>query len=267
MDAGMQQQLAARFHELHQTGNPLVLFNAWDVVTAKAIARSAPAIATSSGAVASALGFTDGENVPLDIVVGMVSRLTAAVPVPVSVDIEAGYGDTPEAAAASVARIVDAGAVGINIEDGLGGGKRQLVDAAGHAAKIAAVRAAAERLGVRLFINARTDPFLLKTGTPEQCLDEAVGRAKLYGEAGADGVFIPGLTDLTLIEQLVGRVTLPVNIMVMSPAVVIADLARAGVRRISLGPWPMMATMSAIGETVATLVATGRYEKLLQPTP
>ncbi|MGY4597576.1 2-methylisocitrate lyase-like PEP mutase family enzyme [Bradyrhizobium sp. GM22.5] len=171
--------------------NPLVLFNAWDAATAKAIAKTAPAIATSSGAVASALGYADGENVPFDMVTGLVSRMTAAVSVPVSIDLEAGYGDTPEAAARSATEILKAGAVGINIEDGLSGGKRQLVNPELHAAKIKAARDAAKDLGVQLFINARTDPFLLKFGSPDECMNEAARRAKVYAEAGADGNFRP----------------------------------------------------------------------------
>src|ERR1700760_1856807 len=124
MDARTQQQYAKTFRGLHRKGDPLVLFNAWDVATAKAIAKAAPAIATSSGAVASALGYADGENVPFDVVTGLVSRMTASVPVPVSIDLEAGYGDTPNAAAKSAIEILKAGAIGINIEDGLSEGKR-----------------------------------------------------------------------------------------------------------------------------------------------
>ena len=127
MDAKTQQQYAETFHGLHWTGDPLVLFNAWDVASAKAIAKAAVAIATSSGAVASALGYADGENVPFDTVAGLVSRLTASVSVPVSIDLEAGYGDTPDAAATSATAVLKAGAIGINIEDGLSGGKQQLV--------------------------------------------------------------------------------------------------------------------------------------------
>src|SRR5262249_40578768 len=201
MDAKTQQQYAETFHGLHKKGDPLVLFNAWDAATAKAIAKTSPAVATSSAAVASALGYADGEVVPFDIVTGLVSRITAAVSVPVSIDLEAGYGDTPDAAAQSAARILQAGAIGINIEDGLSAGKRHLVSAEQHAAKIKAVRETAQKHGIRLFINARTDPFLLKFGSPDECLDEAARRAKVYAGAGADGIFVPGLTDLALTEK------------------------------------------------------------------
>ena len=265
MDAKTQQQYAETFHGLHRKGEPLVLFNAWDVATAKAIAKSSSAIATSSGAVAAALGYADGETVPLDIVEGLVSRMSAAVSVPVSIDLEAGYGETPEAAAESATRILKAGAVGINIEDGLSAGKRQLVSPEAHAAKIKAVRDAAQKLGIHLFINARTDPFLLKFGSPDQCLNEAARRAKVYADAGADGIFVPGLTDLALIEKFVQLTPLPVNIMVMQAVPEIADLARVGVRRVSLGPWPMMAAMRVIGQAAAAVAASKQYGTFLQP--
>ncbi|WP_456619934.1 MULTISPECIES: isocitrate lyase/PEP mutase family protein [unclassified Bradyrhizobium] len=265
MDAKTQQQHAETFHALHRKTDPLVLFNAWDVATAKAIAKTSPAIATSSGAVASALGYADGENVPLDMVTGLVSRMTAAVPVPVSIDLEAGYGDTPDAAAKAATGILQAGAVGINIEDGLSGGKRQLVSPERHAAKIKAVRGAAQDLGIHLFINARTDPFLLKFGSPDECLNEAARRAKVYADVGADGIFVPGLTDLALIERLVQLTPLPVNIMVTQGVPEIPELARVGVRRVSLGPWPMMAAMRVIAQAAATVAASQQYGSFLQP--
>jgi 2-methylisocitrate lyase-like PEP mutase family enzyme len=265
MDARTQQQHAETFHGLHSKGDPLVLFNAWDVATAKAIAKTAPAVATSSGAVASALGYADGEGVPFDMVTGLVSRMTASVSVPVSIDLEAGYGDTPDAAAKSAIAVLKAGAIGINIEDGLSSGKRQLAGPEQHAAKIRAVRDAAQKFGIRLFINARTDPFLLKFGSPDQCLDEAARRAKVYADAGADGIFVPGLTDLALIEKFVRLTPLPVNIMVTQGVPEIGDLARVGVRRVSLGPWPMMAAMRVIGQAAAAVVASKQYGTFLEP--
>lgn len=265
MDAKTQQQYAETFHGLHKKGDPLVLFNAWDVATAKAIAKTSPAIATSSGAVSSALGYADGENAPLDMVAGLVSRMTAAVSAPVSIDLEAGYGDTPDAAANSATRILKAGAIGINIEDGLSGGKRQLVSPEQHAAKIRAVRDAAQEFGIHLFINARTDPFLLKFGSPDECLNEAARRAKVYADAGADGIFVPGLTDVALIERFVQLTPLPVNIMVTQGVPEIPDLAHIGVRRVSLGPWPMMAAMRVIGQAAAAVAASKQYGAFLQP--
>ena len=196
---------------------------------------------------------------------GLVSRMTAAVSVPVSIDLEAGYGDTPDAAAASVTKIMKAGAIGINIEDGLFEGKRQLVSPEQHAAKIKAVREAAQKRGIRLFINARTDPFLLKFGSPDECLNEAARRAKAYADAGADGIFVPGLTDLPLIEKFVQLTPLPVNIMVTRGVPEIPDLARVGVQRVRLGPWPMMAAMRVIEQAAAAVAASNQYGTFLQP--
>ncbi len=266
MDAKTQQQYAKTFHGLHKKGDPLVLFNAWDVATAQAIAKTSPAVATSSAAVASALGYADGEDVPLNMVTGLVSRMTATVSVPVSVDLEAGYGDTPDAAAESAVEILKAGAIGINIEDGLSGGKRQLVSLEQHASKIKAVRDAARKFGIHLFINARTDPFLRKFGSPDECLNETAKRAKAYADAGADGIFVPGLTDLALIEKLVQLTPLPVNIMVTQGIPEIPDLTRVGVQRVSLGPWPMMAAMRVVGQAAAAVVAGKQYGTFLQPT-
>jgi 2-methylisocitrate lyase-like PEP mutase family enzyme len=264
MDARTQQQHAETFHGLHRKGDPLVLFNAWDVATAKAIAKTSPAIATSSGAVASALGYAEGEDVPFDMVTGLVARMTA-VSVPVSIDLEAGYGETPDAAAQSATEVLKAGAIGINIEDGLSEGRRQLVSPERHAAKIKAVRDTAQKFGINLFINARTDPFLLKFGSPDECLNETARRAKVYADAGADGIFVPGLTDLALIEKFVQLTPLPVNIMVTQGFPEIPDLARIGVRRVSLGPWPMMAAMRVIGQAAAAVAASKQYGTFLQP--
>ena len=135
-----------------------------------------------------------------------------------------------------------------------------------HAAKIKAVRDAAQKLGVHLFINARTDPFLLKFGSPDECLNEAAKRAKAYADAGADGIFIPGLTDLALIEKFALLAPLPVNIMVTHGVPEIRDLARVGVRRVSLGPWPMMAAMRVIEQAAAAVAASNQYGTFLQPS-
>ncbi len=265
MERETQRQYAETFHGLHQRGNPVVLFNAWDAASAKTIAQQFPAIATSSAAVAASLGYTDGEQTPLAAVLNLVTRITATVAVPLTVDFEAGYGDTPEAAAESVTALLQAGAIGINLEDGLRAGERTLVDPALHAAKIRAIRRAADEFGVRLFINARTDPFILRIGTPDACLEEAVRGGAIYAEAGANGLFVPLLTDLALIEQLVGRVSLPVNIMAMPTAPAIPDLARAGVGRVSLATWPHNAALRAIAAAAEVVATTGQYGSFLQP--
>lgn len=263
MDRETQRQYAETFHGLHQRGAPIVLFNAWDVASAKVIAQSFPAIATSSAAVAATLGYGDGERTPLDAVLSLVTRITASVAVPVTVDFEAGYGDTPEEAAEAVAALLRAGAIGINLEDGLFAGQRTLVDPAQHAAKIRAIRQVADDYGVPLFINARADPFILKIGTPDECLAEAVRRGAIYAEAGANGLFVPLLTDLAQIETLVERVELPVNIMAMPGAPAIPELVRVGVGRVSLATWPQRATMRAVEAAARAVATTGEYGAFL----
>jgi 2-methylisocitrate lyase-like PEP mutase family enzyme len=265
MDRETQRQYAETFRGLHQKGNPVVLFNAWDVASAKVIAQKFPAIATSSAAVAASLGYTDGQKTPLAAVLNLVERITATVSVPLTVDFEAGYGDTPEEAAESVAALLRAGAIGINLEDGLLAGQRTLVDPALHAAKIRAIRRVADDYGVRLVINARTDPFILKFGSPEVCLEEAVRRGAIYAEAGADSLFVPLLTDLALIETLVGRVELPVNIMAMPTAPSIPELAWVGVGRVSLATWPYRAAMRAVEAAAQVVATTGEYGAFLKP--
>ena len=164
--------------------------------------EASPAVATSGAAVASALGYEDGESVPLNILAGLVSRMTAAVSVPVSIDLEAGYGDTPEADEESV------------IGDYAGRRDRDQYRRRPLRRKTATrqsrtscgedhrqCRDAARKLGIHLFINARTDPFMLELGSPDECLNEAANRARAYADAGADGIFVPGLNDLSLIRS------------------------------------------------------------------
>lgn len=265
MDRETQRQYAETFRGLHRKGKPVVLFNAWDVASAKVIAQKFPAIATSSAAVAASLGYTDGQKTPLAAVLNLVERITATVAVPLTVDFEAGYGDTPEAAAESVTALLGAGAIGINLEDSLLAGERGLIDPELHAAKIRAIRKAADDFGVPLVINARTDPFILKIGTPDVCLEEAVRRGAIYAEAGADSLFVPLLMDLTLIEQLVGRVSLPVNIMAIPGVPPLSELARVGVGRVSLATWPHNAMLRAVGAAAEVVATTGEYGSFLLP--
>jgi 2-methylisocitrate lyase-like PEP mutase family enzyme len=263
VDQTQQRERAEQFRRLHEADAPLLLFNAWDVVSARVIAHSSPAIATSSFAVAASLGYEDGEQVPLATVLAFVERLTAAVPLPVSVDFEGGYGDDAKTVGQTVAALVRTGAVGINLEDGLRAGERMLVAAEAHAEKIAAARAAADKLAVPLFLNARIDTFLLPAGSPGDCLDAALQRARLYAETGADGLFVPGLLDLTLIERLTQAVALPVNIMAQPGCPSVAELARAGVRRISLGAWPLHAAMQRVAHTATAVAAAHSLDALL----
>jgi 2-methylisocitrate lyase-like PEP mutase family enzyme len=214
------------FHELHQAAQPLLIANAWDVPSARAAEEAGyTAIGTSSAAIAAMLGYADGEGMPFSDLLRMVERIRATTTLPLSVDIEAGYGD----AAGNAARLADLGVAGINIEDSVvADGKRTLVPPQQLADQISAVRAAAPGL----FINARTDPFLIGLG---DALQQTIARGHLYVKHGADGVFAPCITATEDIRELTGAIAKPVNVMCMPALPDFATLASLGVKRISMG--------------------------------
>lgn len=243
-----QLQKAELFHALHVPGSPLVLFNAWDAGSARAVASGgARAIATGSWSVAAAHGFADGENMPFDLAIDNLSRIAGAVDLPVTVDLESGYGEAPESVARSASRAVDAGAVGCNLEDSFphNGELRPIAE---QAARIGAVRAAANSQSLPFFINARTDIFLRAPADThdETMLADAIKRALAYKEAGASGFFVPGLACPDLIGRLVDASPLPVNIMVTDRTPLLAEMARLGVARVSHGPRPYLQMMKAL---------------------
>lgn len=239
-----QRAKADAFHRLHD--ELLILPNAWDAASARMIEQAgAAAVATTSAGVAWSRGVADGSGLTRDVAVDVIARVAAAVSVPVTADIEWGYGDEPGGVAATIAAVVEAGAVGVNIEDSRNG---QLVPALDH------VRVLEEAVGATpfpVFVNARIDAFLLGVG-----VDEAIRRAELYVEAGVHGIFVPGATDPAEIGAVVAAVKAPVNVMVGPGSASMEDLSRAGVRRISLGA---QLAQSAYGElrTWAQGVLTG----------
>jgi 2-methylisocitrate lyase-like PEP mutase family enzyme len=242
---------AKRFNELHVKGDPLVLFNAWDAGSAKVIAAAgAQAIATSSWSVAEAQGHRDGEDIPLELFERIVERIAVSVELPVSADFEGGYTEDDDQLAHNISHLLKLGIVGINFEDrvvrgsGLYGIDRQ-------ASRIAAVRQAAQKQGVPLFINARTDLFLGQGNEPESVIAEAIDRAKAYAAAGASGFFIPGLQEHTLIAKICDGTPLPVNVMVMDGVPPHDRLTELGVARISHGPIPYVNAMAALREEAA----------------
>ncbi len=190
-----QASKAQAFRALHVPGKPLVLFNVWDAGSAKAVAGAgAKALATGSWSVAAAHGFADGERIPLDLALGNLARIVGATALPVSVDIESGYGKTPDEVGRTVARTLEAGAIGCNLEDSFPE-DGTLRDIGQQAERIRHARRAAEAAGIAYFINARTDVFFQKSsGKPDAAmLEEAIARAKAYSDAGASGIFAPGL--------------------------------------------------------------------------
>jgi 2-methylisocitrate lyase-like PEP mutase family enzyme len=249
-----QHERAMRFRELHTGDRPLQLVNAWDQMSAVVMAAAgASAIGTTSFGVALAHGVWDAELVPFEEVLSLVDAVSSRVDVPVSVDLEAGRGAGPADVRRSVQAVIEHGAVGVNIEDAVPGRPGQLRDVDEQSERLRAAREAATASGIPIFINARCDVWYGAELPAEAQLDEAVLRARAYRDAGADGVFVPGLLDLATLGELTSRVDMPVNVMVGGGAPSVDELAAAGVRRLSQGGEPFLA---AVG-TIKTL--TERY--------
>jgi len=245
--------------QLHQAPPILILPNAWDAATARLFeAEGFPAIATTSAGVAAALGYPDGGVVPAHDMIEAIARIARAVAVPVTADIEHAYAATPDAVAETVMRVVAAGAVGINLED-------IVPDAADlepielQANKITRIVKASTTAGVRVVINARTDVFLKSIGAPETRLAAAIERGKAFLAAGADCVFVPGVTDRDTIGALVRGIGGPVNILATVGTPPIADLAALGVARVSVGSGPMRAALAVVRDVARELKTTGTY--------
>ncbi|WP_431855213.1 isocitrate lyase/PEP mutase family protein [Azospirillum sp.] len=256
------REKAERLRQLHRTGRPLILPNAWDAGSAVVFAAAGyPALATSSAGIAFAAGHPDGERMPRDAMIAAVGRIAARVAVPVSADMEAGYGATPEDVADTVRGVIAAGAVGINLEDGLDGGG--LRDPADMLARLRAARAAADAAGVPLFLNARTDVFWQQIGPEDQRLALAVERLRAYRDAGADGLFVPGRMDLPTIRALAAATDLPFNILGGAGMPSIPELASAGVARVTVGSGPMRAAMGVVRAIAKELAGPGTYERIL----
>ncbi|MBI3716638.1 MAG: isocitrate lyase/phosphoenolpyruvate mutase family protein [Betaproteobacteria bacterium] len=249
--------LAAEFRRLHVRGDPLVLFNVWDAGTARTVAAAgAKAIATSSWSVAAAHGYDDGQAVTRAEALANLARIVAGVALPVTVDLEAGYGDAPTAVADTVTAAIAAGAVGFNLEDQIVGGEG-LYSIEEQTKRIRAAREACEHAKVPAFLNARTDLFL--KAAPEQqdeaLLQKAIERAKVYADAGADGIFVPGLVNENWIGELCEASPLPVNIMVLAAEPTAQRLAELGVARISHGPAPYWLVMKFLEEAARQIYA------------
>lgn len=244
-----QAERARQFAALHIVGRPLILYNAWDVGSAKAIADAgAQAIATGSWSVAASQGFADGEQLPLERVVDTASRIAAAVDVPVTIDFESGYASGGSKLAEHVSRIIGTGVVGINFED-RSIPQGEIYPLEEQARRIATVRGAADDAGVPLFINARTDLFIANDQSAHASLvEKAIDRARVYAAAGGNGFFVPMLRDEALIERICAESPLPVNVMFHPELPSRERLAAAGVARLSYGPRPyreMMAQLTA----------------------
>jgi 2-methylisocitrate lyase-like PEP mutase family enzyme len=254
---------ADTLRRLHHATEILVLPNAWDAASAVLIEDAgAAAIATSSAGVAFSLGYPDGEKISRTEMLSVVARISARVQVPVTADMEAGYGDRPEDAARCAQALIEAGAVGLNLEDGTGNPQRPLVDLSLQIEKVAAVLETARRAGVPLVLNARTDVYLLEVGAPETRFDEAFRRLSAFRDAGADCLFIPGIRDLPTIERFARDLNHPMNILAGTGSPSIPELQRAGVARVSVGSSPARAALGLVRKIARELLTTGTYQTL-----
>jgi len=252
----MSAQDAATFHKLHD--GLLILPNVWDAASARITQDAgAKAIATSSAAVAWAQGYADGHHFPVENLIAVVEAIARAVSVPITCDAEGGYSDDPKQAAENVAKLIDAGAVGINLEDG-----RQPHEL--HLKKIEAIRAAAEKKGVNLFINARTDVILKALVPPEQAVEEALRRAVAIERAGGNGLFVPGIATAAQISAVVQGTKLPLNIMARPGAPDATHLRDLGVRRLSAATGLFNAAMAAAREAAEDFLRDGDSDALWQ---
>jgi len=226
---------AERFHALHVAPEVLVLPNAWDCASAVLFEQAGfPAIATTSAGIAFSRGYRDGEQISRDEMIDEAARIAARVEVPVTADLEAGYGIAPEEVAETVRRAIAAGLVGCNIEDGTVGGEEPLLDFTLSVERIRAAREAADDAGIPFVINARTDGFL-RIGADARVLDESIRRANAYYAAGARSLFIPRVSDGQTIGRLVRDISGPINILAGPKTPSVAELEALGVARLSVG--------------------------------
>jgi methylisocitrate lyase len=254
---GSQQEKASLFHSLHVRGSPLILCNVWDAGSAKAVAAiGARAIASSSWAVAAANGYNDGERLPLGLAISNATRIAQATSLPVSIDIESGYGPSVSDVANTVRALLDAGAVGCNIEDSFPeDGRLRPIEQ--QVARLSAARAAASSAAIRLFLNARTDVFFGTQATQHSrgMVTAALERARAYAAAGADGLFAPGLEDVELIRELCEGSPLPVNVTLNDTKANVARLASLKVARVSYGPAPYSLAMQTLADRAREILS------------
>jgi 2-methylisocitrate lyase-like PEP mutase family enzyme len=260
MDTQAQGRKAELLRKLHGGPRILVLPNAWDVASARVLEELGyPAIATTSAGVAFSLGYPDGQRISRDEMLEAVARIARAVRVPVTADMESGYGVTPKDMAETAKAIVAAGAVGLNFEDVIGDAESSQVDTALQTEKIRALRETSAAAGVPLVINARTDVYLMPIGPEATRFERTVERLRAYRAAGADCVFAPGVKERDLIEKLVKAIGAPLNILVTPGCPSIPELEKLGVARASIGSGVMRSALGLVRRIGKELLETGTY--------
>jgi 2-methylisocitrate lyase-like PEP mutase family enzyme len=260
MDLNAQRQKAEAFRRMHDRSRILVLVNVWDAMSARAVEETgARAIATSSATLSHSIGYADGESAPRGEFIAAIARIARAVDAPVTADIESGFGRTPAEVAETIKLVVEAGAVGINLEDGVQERRGELYEVAQALERLKAARSAAAKAGVPIVINARTDVFLLGVGPKEERLAHAVRRANLYREAGAHCLFVPGVRDAQTIGALAAQINGPINILAGPTSPPVGELERLGVARVSVGSWPGLAALTLARNIAQELLGPGTY--------
>jgi 2-methylisocitrate lyase-like PEP mutase family enzyme len=248
-----QREKADRLRTLHQGPDILLLPNAWDAASARIFAAEGfPAIATTSAGIANALGWQDGEHIPRDEMLWMIKKIVKAVDLPVTADVEAGYGD----AADTALQLMEAGVVGMNLEDAEPSGVNLLTPIAEQQAKIQAIRRIA---GASMVVNARTDIFLAGIGPAETRLERTVERLNAYHDAGADCLFAPGVTDAATIRELVKSLHGPLNILAMAGTPEVRELSAMGVARVSVGSGIMRASLELARTAAREMRSAGTF--------
>jgi 2-methylisocitrate lyase-like PEP mutase family enzyme len=263
MNLEEQKAKADSFRSMHRGPKMLVLPNAWDVASARVFEDAGfGAIASTSAGVAFSLGYPDGQKIAREEMLARVARIARAVKVPVTADVESGYGNRPEDTERTAREVIEAGAVGLNLEDAPGDGNQPLADLSLQIERVRAVKAAALKTGVLLVLNARTDVYLAEVGAPESRYDETMRRLIAYRDAGADCVFVPGLRDAATIRKLAQDVKCPVNILVGPGSPSIPELQKLGVARVSVGSSAMRATLGLVKRIAEELRGPGTYSTL-----
>jgi 2-methylisocitrate lyase-like PEP mutase family enzyme len=266
MNLDTQRAKAEAFRAMHDRSRILVLPNAWDAMSARVIEEAgARAIATTSAGLAFSLGYPDGEAAPRDEVIAAVARIARIVTIPVSADIESGFAHDTRELAETIRRVIDAGAVGINLEDQIhDGNARRLYDLDNAIDRIRVAREAATSVGVPLVINARTDVYLLGIGEPESRFEHTVRRANAYRKAGADCLFVPGVANRADIERLVPSLEGPLNLLPFPGIPTVPELEGLGVARLSVGTRLTLHAMAGLKKATTELLNAGTFDWMLQ---
>src|SRR5450432_527576 len=260
------EKKAARLLELHHSPKPIVLINAWDVCSARIVVDAGfSAIATTSAGIANALGYPDGQKIPWKAMLQIIADIASAVDVPVTADIESGFSPDGNSLDRSITEVIKAGAVGVNLEDLMPGERHgALFSVADQVQRIKIARAAGEKLGVHLVINARTDAFWQTGAEPPVALANTLERGRAYLDAGADCIFIPGMRDPQKIRTVVGAWKAPVNILAGPGVPSLQELAKLGVKRVSYGSGPMRAAMGALRKIAQEALSAGTYSAMTE---